>query len=214
MRYADGAMTASIAIALFAGLRPSELEELNPDDVLEDRIRVKGGKRRKVKRTVPLSQNLKRWLKDYPYRGRPIGWERKMNNLKRATNAQQWVKDILRHTSISFQTERDMNEGLTAFNNGTSKTMMNRHYRDTIGDPKIVATFWKLTPEILSENIEVKLPLCRHVAWPPDEQLASLLQDKPLTQIARDLNVSDVAVRKHCIRRKISLPARKVRSIA
>jgi len=215
MRYADGVMTPCIAVALFAGLRPSEIEEMEPSDVLADRIRVRGGKRRKVKRAVPIPRNLKTWLKQFPLQGRPSGWERKMRNLKTATKANRWVKDILRHTSISFQTERDSNEGLTVFNNGTSKAMMDRHYRDVIGDPKVVAAFWSLTPEaVVKENLEVTLPARKLIGWPSDERLAKLVQERPLTRIAKDLNASDVAVRKHCIRRNIILPSRLMKAAA
>ena len=206
IRYAGGVMASCIAVALFAGLRPSEIEEMQSSDVLADRIRVRGGKRRDVKRSVPIPENLKTWLQEHPFCGRPIGWVRKMRNLKKATKAQRWVKDILRHTSISFQAERDQNEGHTAFNNGTSPRMVDQHYRDTVDDPAIVAAFWSLTPEaVVKENLEVKLPKRKRGEWPSDEQLAKLVQEKPMTQIAKELNVSNVAVRKHCIRRNIPL---------
>jgi len=204
MKYADGGMTACMAIALFSGLRPSEIEEMEPSDILEDRIRVRGGKRRLVKRSVPIPEILKVWLKKYPFKGRPIGWARKMRNLKNATRARRWVKDILRHTSISFQSERDQNEALTAFNNGTSARMIDQHYRDGIDDPLIVREYWKLDPEaILAENIEVKLPHKKVVAWPSDKILAKLVAEKSMVDVARELGVSNVAVKKRCVIRKI-----------
>ncbi len=59
IRYQDGTAVAGIAIALFAGLRPSELADLTSGDVNVERIRVSGGKmRRKIKRTVPIPPNL------------------------------------------------------------------------------------------------------------------------------------------------------------
>lgn len=39
-------------------------------------------------------------------------------------------------SSISYQTERDKNEALNAYNNGTSKNLMDFHYRNTVGDKK------------------------------------------------------------------------------
>ena len=51
----DGATAPVVAIGLFAGLRPSEISDLKTEDILEDRIRVSGGKmRRKIKRVVPI----------------------------------------------------------------------------------------------------------------------------------------------------------------
>ena len=43
IEYRDGEMAPLVAIALFAGLRPSEIEALKPGDVNGERIRVTGG---------------------------------------------------------------------------------------------------------------------------------------------------------------------------
>lgn len=207
IRYQDGAAVAGIAIALFAGLRPSELADLTSGDVNGERIRVSGGKmRRKIKRTVPIPPNLAAWLAKYPFRGLPGGWDHKMKILKAATNARNWVQDILRHTSISYQAERDKNEGLTAFNNGTSKQMMDSHYRDVIDNPAAIKAFWAMTPGTLPKNIEVTLPSENKVAWPSRARLAKLVMQKPMMHLARDLGVSDVAIKKHCIKTGIGLP--------
>ena len=159
-RHNEGVAAAAIAIGIFAGLRPGEIEDLKPEDILADRIRVSGGKlRRQLKRTVPVPPVLSAWLTKYPFTGLPKGWDYKMKVLKKATRAKKWVQDIIRHTSISYQTERDKNEGLTAYNCGTSVQMMNRHYRDTIDDPKVIAEFWGLTPAKLNikpPKIELK----------------------------------------------------------
>ena len=71
--------------------------------------------RRKLKRTVPIPPVLAAWLKKYPFKGLPTGWDYKMKELKKATKAKKWVQDIIRHTSLSFQTERDKDEAITAF---------------------------------------------------------------------------------------------------
>lgn len=48
-------MVPSLVLLLFAGLRPSELEDLTIKDVKKDRIRVSGGKlRRQLNRSVPI----------------------------------------------------------------------------------------------------------------------------------------------------------------
>ncbi|MBN8460295.1 MAG: hypothetical protein J0M04_20900, partial [Verrucomicrobia bacterium] len=140
VRHQDGAAAASIAIGLFAGLRPSELADLKPEDIANGKMRVTGGKlRRTLKRVVPVPPVLVEWLKVHPFTGLPKGWQSKLKTLEKATSAAAWVQDIIRHTSITFQAERDRNEALTAFNNGTSKAMMDRHYRDLIGDDKVIA---------------------------------------------------------------------------
>ncbi|MGB6223018.1 tyrosine-type recombinase/integrase [Haloferula sp.] len=210
IQYQDGVSAAVVAIGLFAGLRPSEIEDLKPEDVTTDRIRVSGGKlRRKLKRTVPVSPVLSAWLEKYPFSGLPQGWDYKMKVLKKGTGAKNWVQDIIRHTSISFQTERDKNEALTAYNCGTSIQMMNRHYRDSVDDEKLVKEFWNLTPEkIRKAKLKVKLPTSQRVDWPPKAKLKKLVWQKPLVHAAKDLGVSDVALKKHCVRLGIELPPR------
>ena len=208
--YREGATVASIAIGLFAGLRPSEIKDLKPEDFGDHGIRVSGGKlRRKLKRTVPVSPVLALWLERYPFTGLPLGWQFKMKKVKDATNASKWAQDIVRHTSITFQTERDKNEGLTAYNCGTSIQMMNLHYRNTIGDGKTVAEFWDLTPaKLLKTQPPISLPGRKMVAWPVKSALAKLVWKKPLIHAAADIGVSDVALRKHCVQLGIDLPAR------
>lgn len=194
-----GVMAPSVAILLFAGLRPSELEELNTEDVRDDRIRVKGGKlRRELNRTVPVPPVLKSWLGAYPFAGRPGGWRYKMNKLKAATEPGEWVSDILRHTSISFQLERDKDEARTAFDNGTSVDMINQHYRDVIDDPDALKTFWELTPARVSDASinEKAIPGPPAAKWPPNGELLEMVRETSKKAVARKIGVSETAVRK------------------
>lgn len=206
----DEASAACVAIGMFAGLRPSEIRDLKPQDILKDKIRVTGGKlRRQLKRSAPIPPVLAEWLNEFPFRGQPPGWERKMRNLKKATKAKTWVQDIVRHTSITFQTERDKNEALTAYNCGTSIQMMNRHYRDTIDDEKTIAEFWNLTPaKLRAQPLKVELAVKRRVNWPGKAELKKLVWQKPLYHAAADIGVSDVALRKRCVKLGIDLPRR------
>jgi integrase len=210
MHYHDGVAVAGVAIALFAGLRPSELADLQAGDiiVIDKRIRVSGGKmRREINRYVPIPPNLAAWLKKYPFRGLPGGWDYKMKRLKAATNARNWVQDILRHTSISYQSERDKNEGLTAYNNGTSPQMMDSHYRNVIDNPAAIKAYWALTPSTLPKNIEVTLPADDKVTWPTGAKLTKLVWQKPMSHLAKELGVTDVAIKKHCVKAGIKLPS-------
>lgn len=45
------------------------------------------------------------------------------------------------------------------------------------------------------------------IEWPSEETLAKMIAEKPITHIARDLGVTDNAVRNHCKRRNIALPS-------
>ena len=208
MKLQDGSTAATVAIGMFAGLRPSEIRDLKPEDILNDRIRVAGGKlRRKLKRTVPIPPVLDAWLREYAFTGLPPGWDGKLKKLKEAVAAKKWVQDIVRHTSITFQTERDKNESLTAFNCGTSIEMMNRHYRDIVDDAKMIEEFWSLTPAKLLENPpKIKLPDQKRVSWPDKKTLTKWVWSKPLMHVAKDIGVSDVALKKHCVKLGIELP--------
>ena len=206
----EAASAATIAIGLFAGLRPSEIKDLKPEDIGEKVIRVSGGKlRRTLKRTVPIPPVLAAWLKKYPFTGLPGGWDYKMKALKKATKAKKWVQDIIRHTSITFQTERDKNEALTAYNCGTSIQMMNQHYRNTIDDEKTIIGFWDLTPtKLMAKKPKVDLPNKPKVSWPEKKALLKLVWEKPLIHAAAEIGVSDVALKKHCIKLGLTLPPR------
>lgn len=205
---AEGVCAAPVAILLFAGLRPSELQDLKPEDIKKERIRVVGGKlRRKLKRSVEIPPVLKAWLKEHPFNGLPSGWDYKRRQLKDLTRAKCWVNDVLRHTSISYQLERDQDQGKVAFANGTSSGIIDRHYRDVIDDPEIVAAFWSLTPkQVLTEKIDLELKEARIVDWPKDARLKKLVWEKPLSRLAGDLGVTDNAIRKRCRTRGIELP--------
>jgi hypothetical protein len=130
-----------------------------------------------------------------------------MSKIKEATQAKRWVNDILRHTSISYQLERDQDEPRTAFNNGTSTQMINQHYRDVIDDPEVITDFWALSPKAIEEvEIEIELKGKRIVDWPTDAKLKKLVWAKPLSRLALDLDISDNAIRKRCKQHGIELP--------
>ena len=210
MQLHDGAAAPCIAIGLFAGLRPSELRDLTPGDVKANKIRVTGGKlRRKLKRSVPIPPVLATWLEKFPFEGLPTGWDGKLKLLKRLTNAENWVQDVIRHTSISFQAERDQDEGLTAYNNGTSKQMMDAHYREIIDDAQTITEFWSLSPAIVQQaGIKVTLPKRTKFSYPSKARLTKLVWQHPMVHAAESLGVSDVALRKQCVKLGIDLPPR------
>jgi integrase len=204
----NGSAVASVAIGILGGLRPSEIHDLKPADIGENVIRVSGGKlRRKLKRTVPIPPVLASWLKKHPFTGLPSGWDYKMKALKKVTKAKKWVQDVIRHTSISFQADRDKNEALTAYNCGTSIQMMNQHYRHTIDEENAISEFWNLSPaNLIANKPDIKLPGKLKINWPNKAELKKLVWAKPLIHAAKDIGVSNVALKKHCVKLGIVLP--------
>ena len=196
--YREGYLAVPIAIGLFAGLRPSEIEGLKKGDIKSDgNILVQEGKKsRKPARLVPIPPNLENWLKAFPFRPLPTNRSKPMKALKDATKAENWVQDIIRHTSISFQLAREKNEALVAYNNGTSVQMINDHYRQLIPSEKVVEKFWKITPYSL-EKVKIKLPRTRkRIQWPQDEELLRMVEKASKSAVAKKLGASEAAVRK------------------
>ena len=210
MVYRDGLMASSVAIMLFAGLRPSELEALQKSDVKSAYLSVYKGKMEGIiKRRVEISPVLKVWQKQYPFNGRPKGWGLAIRVLKQAVMPQKWGSDVLRHTSISYQVERDEDTGKVATRNGTGVDTIKLHYWDVIDDPNHVKAFWKLTPDaVKSAKLPGSLPKSSSHTWPSDSGLKKLVWQKPLSHLAKDLGISDNAIRKRCLGRGINLPGK------
>lgn len=126
------------------------------------------------------------------------------------------MPDVLRHTSISHQLERDKDEALVVLNNGTGVQMLHRHYVDLIEDPAENKEFWALTPsKIRAANVklaETKQP--KRIPWPDDKALTAMVAQKSVVRIATELGVSDNAVRKHCKKQGIKLPNRRGYTVA
>lgn len=203
----NGEMVASIAILLFAGLRPSELYALKVSDLdLKDKfIVVAGGKMRsKGRRRTPISANLHKWLQKYPFNGIPQGWDYRRNRIFSLAEIENPVPDVLRHTSISYQCQRDSDVGKVAMDNGTSSEMIHRHYRDLVST-KDCKAFWALDPSmaISKKKVVAASATVKKVRWPSDKTLKKLVADSSYSAVGRELGVSDVAVRKRCQKRGI-----------
>ena len=78
-----------------------------------------------------------------------------------------------------------------------------------IEDDGDVVAYWSLTPaKLAKEKIEVKLPRHDDREWPSKAKLKKLVWERALIHVAKDLGVSDVALKKHCVKQGIDLPAR------
>ncbi len=53
---------------------------------------------------------------------------------------------------------------------------------------------------------KIKLPGTQRVTWPTKPKLKKLVWQKPLVHAAADIGVSDVALKKHCVKLGIDLP--------
>lgn len=49
-------------------------------------------------------------------------------------------------------------------------------------------------------------PNTTRINWPTTATLEKLIWEKPMTQLAKELGISDVAIKKHCVRRGLQVP--------
>lgn len=134
------------ALSLFAGLRPSEIAELRPEDLTASGIRVTGGKMRgRKRRIVPRFPVLDAWLAAYPP---SFDWpavdSTAMKNA-RALCPRRWAVDLPRHTWISARLALTNDENKTAREAGNSPAMIYAHYFETMR-PEKAALFDSIRP--------------------------------------------------------------------
>ncbi len=134
-----------LAIGLFAGIRPAEIERLTRKDILEDYIEVSAAKAKtRQRRLVKISPNLKEWLAI-----RPLGVIRnKRKRLNRILKLTQltWQPDIMRHSFASYHLAYHCSADKTAHELGHRDTgMLYRHYRQLV-KREDAEVFWAVKP--------------------------------------------------------------------
>lgn len=159
MELFEGELLAYTVITLFAGLRPqSEMEALTWSQInLEDaEIRVITGKSN-VPRTIDLSENCIQWLRVcnltkpiYPKNFRRK-WDKVKNyagftsRLSNKEGRKRWVKDITRHTAISYKVRKSQDIYLTATWAGNSPRIIRNHYLGMVTAEE-AKQFWEIYP--------------------------------------------------------------------
>jgi len=142
---------AYLAIGLFAGLRPAELDRLRWDEVQPERgfIEVKAAKAKsRRRRLVTVEPVLAAWLELAPRSGpmvRPTNFDRRWRRLRRLAGV-RWGHDIIRHSFASYHLAHFRNPGRTALELGhADQEMLFRHYREVV-TPEAAADWWALRP--------------------------------------------------------------------
>jgi integrase len=157
----------SIAIGLFAGLRPeAEVWRLTWSQIdLKDRsIDVSKSKNLASHRFVKISDNLADWLKPHAdktgavspterqyFREIVSARQKAVEELGKvevdASNLRQWPSDCMRHTYASYHYGKQKNAHETAeqLGHGGNLTMFYRHYRNRVKESDATA-FWEIRP--------------------------------------------------------------------
>lgn len=134
-----------LALALFCGVRPEELDAL-PVKAVKGRVVDIPAEVSKVRlrRTVPISVACRAWLKAHPlkkvgYTGR----RRWIRRLRVAMGLASWPRDVLRHTAASYMLAQEKDAAKVSLWLGNSPKILQRHYVEVVSDG---AAFWRLRP--------------------------------------------------------------------
>ena len=150
-----------VALGAFAGLRTSEIQRLQWQDVDLVRGHVKASGRKRgtpARRFVPLTDNLRQWLAPYAKRTGLV-WLKKETDRQRAedyfSDAQSataeaagvpWKKNALRHSFISYRCAESQNVNAVALEAGNSPATIHAHYRELV-TAKEAARWFAVAPE-------------------------------------------------------------------
>lgn len=146
-----------LALALFAGIRPEEIDRMNWDNVDLKRAMVTLdalGTKVRARRIVHLKPVAVDWLK---LGGRlPLPRMTRIRCLRRLRELfgwKAWKKDCLRHTCASCWLASDPDAGRVAMELGNSVGVLHRHYKELIS-AEVAKEFWALSPEKCTKKQE------------------------------------------------------------
>ena len=141
----DPGMIPYLAIGLFAGVRPLEIQRLQKQDFTEQYIEITAAKAKtRKRRLVSLSNNLKLWLRlggDLP----PINKPKRLSKILQKAGL-EWKPDIMRHSYASYHLAFHQSADKTALEMGHRDTqMLFMHYRELVTKEEAQA-YWKIEP--------------------------------------------------------------------
>jgi integrase len=141
---------ASLALILFGGLRRSEAEALEWNEISDEFVEVKAHKAKtRQRRLVPISPQLKAWLECARKLGSTLPTVNYADKLKlvldKAKLRDEWTQNALRHSFASYHFAKFSNENETARRMGNSPQMVFQHYRELV-KPGDAEKFFSILP--------------------------------------------------------------------
>lgn len=143
------------ALALFAGLRPEEADQITWDKInLDAGTVIIDPSISKVRnaRTVHLEPVAVAWLKlggDLPIT--QVSRRRALRKVRDFMGWEEWPKDVLRHTCASHWIALKKSYGAVAIEMGNSENILRKHYRAEVAQADC-KKFWSLTPKEISKG--------------------------------------------------------------
>lgn len=155
----DPPLVRSIAIGLFAGLRPKEIERLTwpqngPHATNSIRVDSSVAKTRE-KRHVKILPVLRAWLDAYPS-DEPLCGPNYRHRMKRVRDEAKvpWPHDVLRHSFASYHLALFRDEVATQYELGhADRDILYNHYRDIVTHEDAVSYF-SIMPNSDSKMVE------------------------------------------------------------
>jgi len=155
-----------LVIGAFAGLRDSEIQQLDWSEVRLDRglIEVKAAKAKSARRRfVAIQPNLAAWLRPYADSIGAVvpGADGKRRDAARGTllrlrktaGLTKWPKNGLRHSFCSYRLAATNNAALVASELGHSTSqLVYQHYRELV-TPEQAESYWKIQPQTEAVNV-------------------------------------------------------------
>jgi integrase len=152
------------ALALFAGIRPLELQRLEWGhvDLVEGHIEItakvsKTGRRR----IIDIEPNLAAWLNHYIAKGGEAdgsvtptsNLRNRLREIRAAAGLSDWTQDVMRHSYASYWLAEhgDINR-LTLQMGHESASMLWKHYHKA-SKRKDAERYWKIMPSCVSRNV-------------------------------------------------------------
>jgi integrase len=140
---------AWLALALFAGVRPEELDRLTWRDVDLDAGKVTidaAASKVRRRRVTPLAPAAIAWLKfggDLPIPA--VSRRRYIRRTRKRLGLAAWPHDVLRHTAASMMLVREQDAGKVAMWLGNSPRILLSHYHQLVPENEC-QEFWELFP--------------------------------------------------------------------
>lgn len=133
----DDDILAYHSIGLFAGLRTSELKQLDWRDVdLAGRFIHVSSKISKTRsrRLVPILDNLLAWLQPIAKTSGPVAGplRKRVESARRRAGLAVWPDNAMRHSFVSYRLADTGNAAQTALESGHTQAVLFKHYRELV----------------------------------------------------------------------------------
>ena len=156
---AEPTLLATLALCLFAGVRPEEARRLAWEDVVPDFVEIKAHKAKtRRRRLVTITPQLRAWLdlaRNVESELPVANFANKFNRVRRLSGLfKDWPHDAMRHSFASYHLAKHRNENTTAHEMGHSPQMLYQHYRELVRPAEAEAFFAIMPGDVAAVTVQ------------------------------------------------------------